>query len=40
MFTQGARSVLYVTHAVFTVSGTWSVTVTTVDTGIITPCIK
>lgn len=35
-FTQEARSVFYVTRPVFTVSGAWRVTVTTVDTGIAT----
>lgn len=36
--TCGTRSTLYVTRVVFTVGGTGNVTVTTVDTGIITTC--
>lgn len=35
-YTRETRSVLYMTRAVFTVSGTWSVTIYPVDTGIFT----
>lgn len=35
-FTREARSVLYMTCVLFTVPGTWRVTVTAVDTGIFT----
>lgn len=40
MFTCEASSTLYVTRVVFTVRGTGSVTVTAVETSILTSCIK
>lgn len=39
-FASETCSILYVTRAIFTVCGTRSVTVTAVDTSIITSCIK
>lgn len=39
-FTVKTRSILYVTRAVFTVCGTWGVTVTAVETSSTTSYIK
>lgn len=39
-FTHETRSTLYVTRVVFTVSRAWHVAVFTVETSIITSCIK
>lgn len=39
-FTFKTRSTLYVTRVVFTIGGAWRVTVSTVETSIITSCVK